>query len=298
MTTFPNAVTKAPLKTSRAAPLLAFLMLGTMAFLYMRLNISGVVPGFTMPRFLLLESILFFAGFMSGLIGFAFSAIGAAILMLLDPLLGVPLLQALSSANQMLSVGQLRKEMPRTLREWWPYGPGPCIVGGLVGVPGGVWLLNNLPAKTLTLVFGVLIGLYSIYSIFKPSRPMLENFNGAKSGLIVGAIGGLIGGFTAFPGAAVFVWANLRGLPKVSMRAILQPYILALQIVSLITNAALHPHNFGIRFWTLLLLTIPIVLPGTMSGVTTYHHVSEATFRRFCLILLLVSGAGLIAKAL
>ena len=295
MTTFPSPVAKTPVRISRA-PLLAFLMLAAATLLYLRLNTS--LPGFTMPRFLAVESVLFLAGFMSGLIGFAFSAIGAAILLVLQPIVGVPLLQALSSANQMLSVGQLRREMPRTLRDWWPYGAGPCIAGGLVGVPVGVWLLNNLPAKTLTLVFGVLIGLYSIYSIFKPSRPMLERFNGEKSGLIVGAIGGLIGGFTAFPGAAVFVWLNLRNLPKVTMRAILQPYILALQIVALITNAALHPHNFSAKFWTLLLLTIPIVLPGTMSGVTTYHHISETTFRRFCCILLLVSGAGLIAKAL
>ena len=137
-------------------------MLSTAAFLYWRLNTAAAAPGFTLSRFLILDAILFFAGFMSGMIGFAFSAIGAAILLLIQPLVGVPLLQALSAVNQMLSVGELRDEMPKSWREWWPYGPGPCIVGGLVGVPVGVWLLNNLPAKTLTLIFGVLIGLYSV----------------------------------------------------------------------------------------------------------------------------------------
>jgi len=272
-------------------------MLLIAVFLYWRLNPAAAAPGFTLSRFLILDAILFFAGFMSGMIGFAFSAIGAAILLLIQPLVGVPLLQALSAANQMLSVGQLRDEMPKSWRDWWPYGPGPCIVGGLVGVPVGVWLLNNLPAKTLTLIFGVLIGLYAVYSVFKPAEPKLQECNGAKSGLLVGAIGGSIGGFTAFPGAAVFVWTSIRSLPKAQMRAILQPYILVLQLVSLATNAALHPHNFGSRFWTLLLLTIPVVLPGTMSGVSTYRGVSEVTFRRVCYLLLLVSGAGLIAKA-
>ena len=297
MTTLPNPVAKTEVRTSQRTRLLAFLMVVTAVVLCLRLNTTSVAPGLTTSRFLLLDAILFLAGFMSGLIGFAFSAIGAAILMLIQPILGVPLLQALSSANQMLSVGQLRQEMPRTWRDWWPYGPAPAIVGGLIGVPGGVWLLNNLPAKTLTLVFGVLIGLYAVYSVFKPAEPKLQNFNGAKSGVVVGIFGGLIGGFTAFPGAAVFVWLSLRSLAKAEMRAMLQPYILALQLVSLATNAALHPHNFGPKFWTLLIVTIPVVLPGTISGVNTYRTVSETTFRRFCCILLLISGAALIAKA-
>jgi uncharacterized protein len=294
MATAPNLAKAAP---SSRNMLVALAMMATAILLYLKLNTAVAAPGFTLSRFLMVDGILFLAGFMSGLIGFAFSAIGAAILLVIQPLLGVPLLQALSAANQMLSVGQLRAEMPKTWRDWWPYGPAPCIIGGLAGVPVGVWLLNNLPAKTLVLIFGSMIGLYAVYSIFKPSRPMLARFNGAKSGLVVGVIGGSIGGFTAFPGAAVFVWTSLRDLPKAQTRALLQPYILALQIVSLMTNAALHPHNFGIRFWTLLALTIPVVLPGTMSGVLTYRSVSEVAFKRFCCILLLISAIGLIAKA-
>jgi hypothetical protein len=125
MTTLPNPVAKAEVRTSQRTRLLAFLMVVTAVILCLRLNTASMAPGLTTSRFLLLDAILFLAGFMSGLIGFAFSAIGAAILMLIQPILGVPLLQALSAANQMLSVGQLRQEMPRTWRDWWPYGPGP-----------------------------------------------------------------------------------------------------------------------------------------------------------------------------
>ena len=63
--------------------------------------------------------ILGFSGLMSGLSGFGFSAVGALCLALLPPRLGVPLLMTLSTANQLMSLGQLKADM-RPLKEWWP----------------------------------------------------------------------------------------------------------------------------------------------------------------------------------
>jgi uncharacterized protein len=278
--------------------LIPLLLIGVAILLYLKLGTVVAAPGFTLSHFLAMAGILFLSGFLSGLTGFAFSATGSAILLLIPPLLGVPLLQGLSAVNQTLSIGQLRKQMPRTAREWWPYGPAPCILGGLAGVPVGIWVLNNLPAAKLMIVFGTMLVLYAVYSLFKPVGLVLKGFDGAGSAMVVGLFGGVIGGFTAFPGMTVVVWTGLRNLSKAASRAIVQPFILSLQIVSLITNGVLHPHNFGIRFWTLLLLTIPVVLPGTICGVLTYHRISEVNFKRFCFILLLIAGTGLILKAL
>src|ERR1035437_9725769 len=124
---------------------LPILMIGIAVLLFFTLDTKRAAPDFTLTHFLALGGILFFAGLMSGMTGFAFSAIGALTLFLLTPIVAVPLLQALSGCNQMLSVGKLRKDMPKTAKEWWPYGPGPATLGGLTGVPVGVWLLNNLP---------------------------------------------------------------------------------------------------------------------------------------------------------
>jgi uncharacterized membrane protein YfcA len=287
---------------SRTAPATALvpvaLMTGVALVLYLFLQPAIAAPGFRVPHFFGLAGILFAAGFMSGLAGFAFSAVGSLSLLLLPPILGVPLLQGLSAVNQLLSLRHLRDQMPRTAGEWWPAGPGPCILGGLVSVPLGVWVLNNLPAVKLMLLFGVMLTLYSLYSLVKPAHLRIERFDGAVSGVVVGAIGGTIGGFTAFPGMAVVVWTGLRDLSKAATRAIVQPFILTLQIVSLGTNIALHPHNFGVRFWALFLATIPVVLPGTIAGVTLYHRISETNFKRSCFVLLLIAGAGLILKAL
>ena len=54
----------------------------------------------------------------------------------------------------------------------------------------------------------------------------------------------------------------------------------------------------GVGFWIMLALTVPVVLPGTLTGVWLYERISEADFKRACFVLLGVSGVGLRVKAL
>jgi uncharacterized membrane protein YfcA len=234
---------------------------------------------------------------MSGLSGFGFSAIGAASLLLLAPLLQVPLFQALSTGNQLLSAGKLREDMPKSVKELWA-GPGPCMLGGAAGVPIGIWLLSHLPAAQLMALFGALLTVYALYSVFKPSSLKLRGFDGPLSGAAVGFIGGTVGGFTAFPGAAVVVWTGLRGLSKTRHRAILQPYIIMSQIYSLGLLAIFHPSYLSRHFWLLLALSLPVVIPGTLSGLAIYKRTSDLNFKRISYLLLGISGASLLVKAL
>ncbi len=259
---------------------------------------GGTVAGFHLWQLGVVALILCVSGLMSGLSGFGFSAVGSLCLLFLPPKLAVPLLMALSTANQLMSVGQIREDMPKTWAEAWPGGSAPYVLGGVVGVPLGVWLLNNLPAQKLMLVFGVILIAYSVYSLAKAASHKTRGVGGAASGVAVGFIGGTIGGFTAFPGAAVVVWTGLRNLPKKVSRAIVQPYILVLQIVSLATNAYTHPAIFGHRFWLLLAITLPVVLPGTFGGVMLYRRISDVNFKRISFILLGLSGVGLLVKVL
>lgn len=256
------------------------------------------IAGLQVWQVMVLGAILVFSGLMSGLSGFGFSAVGSACLLILNPKLGVPLLMALSTANQLMSVGQLKEDMPKSWKEAWPSGSGPYVIGGVVGVPLGIWLLNNLPAGKLMLVFGTILTVYSIYSLLKPSGLKIKGSSSAAAGLTVGFIGGTVGGFTAFPGAAVVVWTGLQDLPKRLTRSIVQPYILVLQLVSLATNAISHPKVFDHRFWVLLGIMIPIVLPGTIGGVYLYRRISDVNFRRISFFLLGLSGAGLLVKVL
>jgi uncharacterized protein len=257
----------------------------------------NAVAGLSIRELAGFEAIVFLSGVMSGLSGFGFSAIGAASLLLLAPILQVPLFQTLSTGNQLLSVGQLREDMPKSLKDIWA-GPGPCMLGGMVGVPIGIWVLSHLPAGRLMSAFGALLVVYAVYSLFKPASLKLRGFGGPVSGAAIGFLGGVVGGFTAFPGAAVVVWTGLRGLPKARHRAIVQPYIIMSQIYSLGLIAWLHPSYLNARFWLLLALSLPVVVPGTLSGLAIYRRMSDMNFKRVTYVLLGSSGMALLAKTL
>ena len=244
-----------------------------------------------------LAVILAGSALMSGLSGFGFSAIGALCLWLLPPQLGVPLLMTLSAANQLMSLRQLKADM-KPLREWWPKGAAPYLLGGFIGVPLGLAILHGLPASQLMAIFGAFLVIYAAYSLLKPDGVRVPAAaDGWVVPSLVGAVGGVIGGFTAFPGAAVVVWSGLRRLPKSESRAIVQPYILGLQLLSLGMLAIQHPGTFDATYWRLLTLMLPVVLPGTLLGVSLYKSLSDINFRRITFMLLGTSGVGLLVKA-
>ena len=255
-----------------------------------------LIDGFPPLTIALLVAILAASALMSGLSGFGFSAIGALCLILLPPKLGVPLLMTLSAANQLMSLRQLKADM-KPIRHWWPDGPAPYLLGGLVGVPIGLAILGALPTAKLMVIFGAFLVVYAIYSLARPHGAHATAPAGWFASSLVGMSGGVIGGFTAFPGAPVVVWSGLRHLPKRESRAIVQPYILGLQILSIALLALQRPETFSKTYWLLVAITMPIVLPCTLMGVKLYKSLSDINFRRVTFILLGISGLGLLLKA-
>ena len=242
-----------------------------------------------------LMAILATAGLVSGLSGFGFSAVGALILALLPPSQAVPLLMALSTANQLLSLRQLRSEM-QPLADWWPEGPGPYLVGGVFGLPFGLALLTRLPPTALTMLFGALLFAYAGFSLFRPAHWRIAEGN-SRTRILVGMVGGLIGGFSALPASAVVIWLNLAGKPRAAARATTQPYIVGMQVVGLAMLAVTRPESFGPEFRGLFALCLPVVLPCTLAGVAIYRRMSDRNFRQVTLMLLGVAGVGLLGKA-
>ncbi|WP_189012063.1 sulfite exporter TauE/SafE family protein [Deinococcus malanensis] len=186
----------------------------------------------------------------------------------------------------------------KPLREWWRAGPAPYLLGGMTGVPAGLWMLYNLPGVTLTVTFGAFLCVYALYSIFKPDTLALTLPSGPAAAVSVGALGGVIGGFTAFPGAVVVVWAGLTRLSKADTRAVVQPYILGMQLLSLTVLAVTQPWTFGPSFWHLGVLALPFVLGCTLMGLRLYCQLSDFNFRRVTFLLLGSSGIGILIKSL
>jgi uncharacterized membrane protein YfcA len=144
---------------------------------------------------------------------------------------------------------------------------------------------------------GLFLIIYSVLVLLKPDSLRIK-LSGSKPAAAVGAAGGIIGGFSAFPGSMPVVYLGLRGVSKAEIRGITQPYIPALQLISLGILAFTRSTIFNAQFWLLWALTLPAVLLGSSTGVALYRRMSEVNFRRAVLILLIVSGVSLLAKTL
>lgn len=245
---------------------------------------------------LTLMSVLFLAGFVSGLSGFAFAAVAACILWLLPPLQAVPLVMLLSTCNQILSAGTLRRDM-RLLPAGIGEGALPYIFGGIFGVPIGLHLLKALPSAAFAGFLGAFLVVYATFSLLK-GNAFRFNVSGWRPAVVVGALGGIVGGFSAFPGSIPVVYLNLLGKTKIETRRVVQPYILTLQVISLGILAMTSPGTFGGSFWLLAAITLPAALTGTLMGVGAYRRMSDINFRRAVLMLLVLSGTSLVAKSI
>jgi len=235
--------------------------------------------------FLLLSVAVFLGAFVSGFAGFAFSAVAGAILLhTLLPMEAVPLMMACSVGVQATNLWALRRDI-----EWKQ--SLVLVLGGMLGVPIAVWLLQNTDARTFREVFGLVVMIYAGYMLFRPSLSHLKLMNRSRNAL-VGFGGGLIGGLTAMPGALPTIWCDMHGVPKNQQRGLVQPFIAAMQIFALALMLIHHSLSAGVL--ANLLLSIPALIAGAVLGIFAFRHVSEQIFRRLILLVLLVSGLLLV----
>ncbi|MGZ5873850.1 MAG: sulfite exporter TauE/SafE family protein [Bradyrhizobium sp.] len=241
------------------------------------------MPG--LESFVLLSAAVFSGAFVSGLAGFAFSAVAGAILLhMLQPLEAVPLMMACSVGVQATNLWALRHSIR------WKESV-VMILGGLLGVPVALWLLHNADARTFQQVFGLTVAIYSSYMLFKRSLGCLQQMSQSRTALI-GFGGGLIGGLTAMPGALPTIWCDLHGLPKNQQRGLVQPFIAVMQIFSL--SMMLARHDLSSKVFVELALSIPALLAGSALGILAFRRINEAMFRRIILGVLFLSGVLLV----
>jgi hypothetical protein len=259
--------------------------------------VHSALASFEATRLVVLLGIYAASALFSGLSGFGFSAIGTLTLCLVPPQLGICMLMLLSAFTQVMSLSALRDQvLPHDAS--WKGGFLPYVAGGVLGLPLGLWILARAPSQTLVVALGVLLVAYSIYSIFKPNGLVLpSDETGLGSALVVGAIGGLVGGFSAFPGSALVVWNGLKNVPKERGRALSQPFILFMQLIGLSFVAFARPALFDARLLTLLVLALPLAWAGNRLGIQIYRRASQVNYRLITLAALGVSGLSLLLKA-
>ena len=236
--------------------------------------------------YVVLLSVAVFSGaVVSGLAGFAFSAVAGAILLhLMPPIEAVPLMMVCSILVQVTSLLALLRDV-----QW----RRSLILAacGLFGLMPAIYMLQHVDTRLFRIGFGVLVAGYSVYMLLR-SEVKRRHCAGYSMGEgLVGFGGGLIGGLTAMPGALPTIWCDMQGIPKGEQRGLVQPFIVIMQLVAL---ALLLPRlDLSSRMLLDLAISIPAVAAGTAVGVILFGRVNDALFRRVVLTTLLVSGLTL-----
>ena len=228
------------------------------------------------------------ASTVSSIAGFAFSALCGALLFhtIESPVYAVEVMTICSITIQMLSVAALWRSID------WRSLP-IYLLGGVLGVPAGVYLLLNLHAGVYRGVIGGLLIAYGGYLLLRRRTWSLRT--APLSDACAGFLGGLTGGLAAFPGAFVTIWCGLKGWDKSRQRGVYQPFILSMQPVTLIAIYLMRPASSTAApmDWKVLVFVPPALL-GTWFGLNIFKRLSDRQFELAVCALLVFSGIGLI----
>lgn len=235
----------------------------------------------------LLMLTVFAAAAISSVAGFAFSALCGALLFHL-PMGQVQIVQTMmvcSIAIQLLSISVLRRSIS------WTYLP-VFLAGGLVGLPVGLSMLLLTDKGTFSLIIGLLLCSYS--GIMLSGRRRVITRQSRILDFLIGVCGGVTGGASAFPGAPVTVWCQMKGWTRDQQRGVFQPFILVMQVAALVLMAG------GAARWSagpiswLSWCAVPPALLGAVIGLRCYRGMSDLQFTRLVNAMLLASGSLLV----
>lgn len=234
-----------------------------------------------------LATAVFLGGVVSGFSGFAFSAAAGAILLhIFEPIAAVPLMMFCSIASQTMSLITVRR-----LIRWREVAP--LLIGGIAGAAVAVPFLAVVEPRPFRIGFGFCLASYALYMLMRRRVGIPIHAAPSATHATVGFTAGVVGGLTAMPGALVVVWCELHGLSKESQRALVQPFIIAIQVFA-IGLLCFQPGAIGLDLFQRLVVALPAVGFGTFIGATMFAKVNDRIFRYCALFIILASGCVMV----
>ena len=228
------------------------------------------------------------AGFVQGLSGFAFSLVATSIWIWWLPPQTVAVMAVFGAlTGQVVAAISTRRPLQ------WPL-LGPLLIGGLCGLPIGVWLLPHLSSSSFQLGVGTLLAVWCPLMLVSGRLPRIT-VGGRWADGLVGMAGGVSGAFGGFTGPLPTLWCTLRGWNKDTLRGVIQNFnlvMLSVTFASYLVTGLVTP-----ALWPKLALVAPALLVPVLLGARLYAGISADAFRRVVLTVLSLTGVALLAKA-
>ena len=221
----------------------------------------------------------------AGIAGLAFSAICGAVLLhtMADPLRVIQLLALCSFANQVVTVWSLRRDVAwRRLSS--------LVGGGFAGIGPGLWTLLHIDPRHVAHGIGAVLLAYATH-LFVGRMPVLRT-KSRWADAAIGFTATATGVLSTLPSLPVTVWCQARGFDKDSLRATVQPFVLAMQLITFPLLAHLAP---GSAIGAADLLCVPASLFGTQIGLNCVRGLTNRQFGIAVAALLFLCGLSLCA---
>jgi uncharacterized membrane protein YfcA len=237
-------------------------------------------------RMLMFAAIVMVSALVASIAGFAFCALAGSALAYLqvDPVEAVRTMVICSTAIQLYAVWKIRQAI-----RWAPLWP--MIAAGAATVPLGVWLLLHVPGDAYGIGLGVFLCAHGCYTVFRRDNLVVRGSPWRDA--IAGALSGLAGGLSGVSGSFVAIWCSMRGWDKHAQRAVYQPFILVMQVVTIACLQVARSTKLvdGAGF-------VPFALLGGIAGFAIYQRLTSRQFHTAVSGLLMVSGLGLLSRSL
>lgn len=227
-------------------------------------------------------------GFIQGLSGFAFALVAMSIwAWVLDPAVAAVLVVFGATTGQIMGAisTRLRFDAARAT---------PYLIGGLCGIPLGVWVLPYLDPQTFKFGLGAFLVLWCPTMLTIRSLPRITA-GGRPADGVIGLLGGIMGGIGGVSGPIPTLWITMRGYGKEIERALIQTFNLAILSSTLVVYTV--SGLVTAKILPMFAVVAAAVLIPSWLGARLYSGIADVTFRRIVLCLLGVSGLMLVASS-
>ena len=171
---------------------------------------------------------------------------------------------------------------------------GWLVLSSLFGIPLGLLLLTSTHQRFVKATLGVIIILFSAYSMV--GRSPLELRRDSRPWLLIcGFFAGVLGGAYGMNGPPLVIYGTMRRWTAQHFRATLQGYFLPASIIGMggYWLAGLWTHTVT-RYY---LLSLPVTLLGVFLGRVLNHRLRGAVFFQYLYLGLAAIGMLLLVQA-
>jgi uncharacterized membrane protein YfcA len=231
---------------------------------------------------LLFCAIIFFAGLVRGISGFALGLLGLSLLTnLIDVHIAIALIALLQPIVTSILLFYYRQSV--NFKEVIP-----IAICSFIAVPFGVIVSDTIDDRLVLSFLGIIIIFYVLYCWFTPRLPEVK---ASGWGYLAGLASGFFSGAYNSCGPPLIMYANSCQWNPEEFKSNIQ----GVRICSMIFAVVVHGlnHDLTSQVWHLFIPGILSVCMGVLAGIFVSNYLNPIIFKKVVLVLLLITGIKL-----